>query len=205
MKHEMFSSYRPNGYYLALKRISELILIFLFLPFAIIIIPVLIILVWRDYGKVFFTQYRPGYKGNSFKMIKFTSMKPKAGEGNEGDIYEDDRVTNLGRFMRKHRLDELPQLWNVIRGDMALIGPRPVPYFLFKQGLERSEFAKYIYCMKPGITGWAQVHHRHVDEGDGFVEKIGFDLFYLLNFSPKLDLIVFYRTFHVIFFGIGAR
>ena len=117
----------------------------------------------------------------------------------------DDRITRAGRFIRRTRLDELPQLWNVLRGEMSLIGPRP----------EQAEFAHhfaaampaypYRHLMRPGLTGWAQVQHGYTDSAEQTAIKLSYDLYYVTHCSMALDLLIAYKTVHTVLTGFGAR
>ncbi|GAX62939.1 sugar transferases [Candidatus Scalindua japonica] len=157
-------------------------------------------------GSIFYIQDRVGHNGKIFKLIKFRSMKPDA-EANgavwakEGDL----RVTKIGRIIRKLRIDEMPQMWNVLKGDISLIGPRP----------ERPEFVKDLekeipyfslrHSVRPGLTGWAQVNHGYVASKKDTLEKLQYDLYYIKNKSILLDLIIIVKTIKVVLLGSGAR
>lgn len=158
-------------------------------------------------GPVFFRQARLGYRERSFELIKFRSMRKNA-ESGTGAVWaqkDDQRITRVGKLLRKTRLDELPQLWNVLKGDMSLIGPRP----------ERPEFVETLkkvipfyserHCVKPGITGWAQVRYPYGASVQDAIEKLQFDLFYIKNISPLLDCLIILETIKVMMFGRGGR
>ncbi len=157
----------------------------------IIVLPVIlvttIVLFFENNGKVFFLQERPGRFGNSFKIIKFKSMTDT--RDSEGNLLPDNlRITSFGRIIRKWSIDELPQLFNVIKGDMSLIGPRPL---LFKYIPLYNERQKRRMEVKPGITGWAQVNGRN---SISWEEKFEKDLYYVENMSFLLDLRIIYLT-----------
>ena len=143
-------------------------------------------------GPVLFRQVRIGYNRKPFRMLKFRSMRPSDTSDTAWSTEKDDRKTSFGAFMRKASLDELPQLWNVLKGDMSLVGPRPeLPYFVEKF---REEIPLYMvkHQVKPGITGWAQVNGYR---GDTSIKKrIELDLWYIDNWSPWLDLKILFRT-----------
>lgn len=156
-------------------------------------------------GSLFFIQERIGQEGKPFRLIKFRSMVQDA-EERTGPIWaaiDDPRITRVGRFLRRWRLDEIPQLWNVLRGEMSLVGPRP----------ERLEFlnelkAKVPYFMerlsvKPGITGWAQVESEYASSVEESQQKLEFDLYYIKNVSFLLDIFILLRTLKVIFLAKG--
>jgi len=140
-------------------------------------------------------------------MYKFRTMKPNA-EADTGPTWagdDDPRITRIGKFLRKSRLDEVPQLWNVLRGDMAFVGPRP----------ERPEFVEWLtkeipyypvrHVVRPGITGWAQVRYRYGNTVEDAKEKLQYDLFYIKNVSLGLDFLVMFQTIKTVLFGRGAR
>jgi exopolysaccharide biosynthesis polyprenyl glycosylphosphotransferase len=169
--------------------------------------PLVYLLVKRTPGPAVFRQARLGEGGTHFTMLKFRTMREDAeGKGDPQWAQEDDpRVTSEGRFLRKTRLDELPQLWNVLRGDMSVVGPRP----------ERPEFLDYLHSVvpfwtrrhlvKPGITGWAQVRRGYTDDADGTAQKLSYDLWYLRHRSLLVDLAICARTASVLLSGSGSR
>ncbi|MCX7850945.1 sugar transferase, partial [Thermus sp.] len=117
----------------------------------------------------------------------------------------DARVTRVGAILRKYRLDEIPQLWNVIKGDMSLIGPRPEQEAFAKQFAREIPFFETRHFVRPGLTGWAQVVHGYTSDHSGAKEKLAYDLYYVKNFSFWLDLLIIIKTVSVIFRGFGAR
>ncbi len=158
-------------------------------------------------GPVFFRQIRVGLWGKPFKIIKFRTMRHDA-EKETGAVWavaKDPRVTQLGAFLRKTRLDEIPQLINVFIGEMSLIGPRPErPEFI--SNLEKSiPFYSEHHCVKPGVTGWAQVRYPYGASVEDALEKLRYDLYYIKNQSIRLELEIILRTILVIFTGSGAR
>ncbi len=152
-----------------------------------IFIIVLILLLINNRGKAFFFQERPGLKGKIFKVIKFKTMNDK--KDSNGDLLADkERLTTLGTFIRKTSLDELPQLINVLKGNMSLVGPRPLlPEYLPLY----SNYQKQRHLVKPGITGWAQVNGRNAIS---WTKKFELDVWYVQNMSIKLDLKIFFKT-----------
>jgi sugar transferase (PEP-CTERM system associated) len=158
-------------------------------------------------GPVIFRQTRVGLRGRIFNLYKFRSMTAGA-ERRSGAVWaasDDPRITRVGRVLRKTRLDELPQLFNVLRGDMSLVGPRP----------ERPEFMRLLQreipfygerlAVKPGLTGWAQVRHAYAASVEDTLEKLQYDLYYVKNLSPFLDLLILLHTVQVVLFARGAR
>jgi exopolysaccharide biosynthesis polyprenyl glycosylphosphotransferase len=158
-------------------------------------------------GPAIFRQERLGRNGRPFVLLKFRSMALDA-EQATGPVWaaqDDPRVTRVGRFIRKTRLDELPQLWNVLRGDMSFIGPRPErPHFI--QALQ--EVVPYYaqrLSVPPGLTGWAQVRYPYGASVEDALEKLQYDLYYIKNMSLFLDLMIVLGTAQVVLFGRGAR
>jgi len=156
---------------------------------------------------ILYRQERVGENGRSFAMIKYRSMRTDAERDGVARwaARNDDRVTRVGRFIRKVRLDELPQLWNVLRGDMSIIGPRPErPQFV--QDLNaRIHYYALRHCVKPGLTGWAQLRYSYGSSVEDAREKLKFDLFYVKNHNFVFDLAILVQTVEVILFGRGAR
>ena len=118
---------------------------------------------------------------------------------------EDDRVTRVGRLIRKVRIDELPQLWNVLRGDMSLIGPRPERPQFVAELEQKIKYYDLRHCVKPGLAGWAQLNYPYGAGEKDAAEKLKYDLFYVKNHNFTLDLIILIQTFEVILFRRGAR
>jgi sugar transferase (PEP-CTERM system associated) len=189
------------------RRIIEFVLSLfgvIFLSPLILIISVLIKIDSR--GPIFFKQERVGKGGKIFKLLKFRSMIENA-EAN-GPVWaeqDDKRVTRVGRWMRKWRFDEIPQMFNVLKGDMSFVGPRPErPYFV-KQLREEIPFYGQRLSVKPGVTGWAQIKYRYGASKEDALEKLKYDLYYIKNLSPFLDLLIIFETIKVVLFGKGAR
>lgn len=157
-------------------------------------------------GPILYRQRRVGHMGKEFDVIKFRSMVNDAEkDGPQYACLNDARVTRVGRIIRKMRLDEIPQAINVLRGEMSFVGPRP----------ERPEFVKLLenaipnyhrrHAIKPGITGWAQVKYEYAATVEGAREKLRYDLYYLDNFTPLMDLAIILATVRVVIFGVGSR
>lgn len=157
-------------------------------------------------GPVFYTQERVGRGDERFKIVKFRSMRTDAEK--HGAVWArqaDDRVTRVGRVIRKLRIDELPQFVNVLRGEMSFIGPRPErPQFV--EMLEREiPFYPQRHLVKPGLTGWAQIRYPYGASVKDAMAKLEYDLYYIKNQSPLLDLIIIFETIRIVLFGRGAR
>jgi len=165
------------------------------------------IMIKRDSpGPVIFKQKRVGLNGQEFVLYKFRTMYEDAEKHGAVWAQEDDpRVTNVGKWLRKTRLDELPQFWNVLKGDMSIVGPRPERRE-FVEKLERIIPYYYLrHTVKPGITGWAQINYPYGASVEDAVHKLEYDLYYIKNMSPLLDTQIFLKTIGVMFFGQGAR
>jgi sugar transferase (PEP-CTERM system associated) len=158
-------------------------------------------------GRLLYHQKRVGKDGATFYCHKFRTMRADA-EADTGPTWADDddpRITPVGRFLRVTRLDEIPQLWNVLKGEMSLIGPRP----------ERPEFVEWLkqeiphynrrHTIRPGITGWAQIRYKYGSSVDDAREKLRYDLFYIKHMSPGLDALIFFSTIKIILLGRGAK
>lgn len=118
---------------------------------------------------------------------------------------DDDRVTRVGRIIRRWRIDELPQLWNVLKGEMSFVGPRPEREFFVKKLEEMIPYYSVRFTVKPGITGWAQVCYGYGASVDDAVEKLNYDLFYIKNMAMLMDLMIVLRTIKIVLFSTGAR
>lgn len=158
-------------------------------------------------GSVFFKQDRVGKEGRLFKIYKFRTMRPDA-EAHTGPVWaqaDDPRVTRLGRFLRKTRLDELPQLWNVLKGEMSLVGPRPErPYFVDQLEKGVNQYRERLK-VKPGITGLAQVRYHYDATLRDVKNKLRYDRLYVKKLCPLLDVRVLLATVSVVLLGKGAR
>jgi sugar transferase (PEP-CTERM system associated) len=157
-------------------------------------------------GPVLYCQERVGENGKTFTLCKFRSMRTDAESGGR-PIWAtdgDSRVTRVGRFIRKTRLDELPQIWNVVKGDMSFVGPRPErPYFVAQLARE-IPFYQQRHAVKPGVTGWAQVKYRYGASLEDAMEKLRYDLYYIKHLSIFFDLTIVFDTVKVVLFRKGA-
>jgi sugar transferase (PEP-CTERM system associated) len=158
-------------------------------------------------GPAFFSQQRVGERHRIFRMYKFRSMVKDA-ERLSGPVWareNDPRVTRMGRLLRRMRIDELPQLWNVFKGEMSMVGPRPERE-AFVQELEKIvPYYRERFSVKPGISGWAQVNYGYGSSIRDAIEKLNYDLFYIKNMSNLMDLLVILRTIRILIFGYGVR
>jgi lipopolysaccharide/colanic/teichoic acid biosynthesis glycosyltransferase len=159
-------------------------------------------------GPSLFLQTRIGYRGQEFTIIKFRTMVncPEAARrGGDVTVANDPRITRLGRFLRVTRIDELPQLINVVRGEMSLIGPRPETVGLSRLYSESLDFYAYRHVVLPGITGWAQINQGHVASTEDVQRKLQYDFYYIKHFSLWLDIVIIIRTVQVMILRMGAH
>jgi sugar transferase (PEP-CTERM system associated) len=158
-------------------------------------------------GPILYGQERVGEGGRTFTVWKFRSMRTDA-ESAGTPIWASDgdsRITRVGRFIRKTRLDELPQFWNVLRGDMSFVGPRPERPFFVAQLAQEIPFYQQRHAVKPGLTGWAQIKYQYGSSIEDAMEKLRYDLYYVKHLSIALDLSIVFDTVKVIIFGKGAK
>ena len=158
-------------------------------------------------GPAVFRQVRVGKNGVPFTLYKLRSMRDGA-EEKTGAVWaspDDPRVTPVGRWLRRLRIDEIPQLWNVLRGEMALVGPRPERPEFVKSLAEKIPFYRQRHCVLPGITGWAQVNHKYGDSIEDTIVKLEYDLYYIKHISLSLDAFIFFETVKTILRTRGAQ
>lgn len=156
-------------------------------------------------GPIFFRQERSGLNGKVFRMVKFRSMRADA-EKVSGPMWStkgDPRITRVGKFIRKVRIDEIPQMYNVLKGEMSLVGPRPErPFFVEKLSQEIPLYKRRLK-VRPGVTGWAQVKHKYDEDVEDVKVKLRYDLFYIENISLRMDIKILLRTIFVVLLGKG--
>jgi len=156
-------------------------------------------------GPIFYSHERIGRYGKPFHILKFRSMRTDAEKnGPELSSKEDNRLTNLGRFMRKYRLDEIPNFFNVLKGDMSLVGPRPERQFFIDQIIKRAPHYTHLHKVKPGITSWGQVKYGYAENVDQMIRRLRFDILYIENMSLFVDFKIMFYTILTIIRGRGV-
>lgn len=205
-----FGSLVPSLGYLTVKRLIDLFVAAVAL--ILLCIPMLCIAMMirsTSPGPAIFKHTRIGYRGKPFQTYKFRTMEQRdtGNDDRESQITleSDPRITTVGRFLRDTRLDELPQLLNVLVGEMSLIGPRPEAQALSEWYYERLDFYEYRHVIRPGITGWAQVNQGHVTSVEDIYHKTQYDFYYIKNLSPWLDFLIALKTVEIMFSRRGAR
>jgi sugar transferase (PEP-CTERM system associated) len=189
------------------KRVIDLLLAFMLavLSFPLMVLTAIAIRL-ESTGPVLYCQERVGENGRTFTLCKFRSMRTDAEKGGtpiwatDGDA----RITRVGNFIRKTRLDELPQLWNVVLGDMSFVGPRPERPFFVAELAKDIPFYQQRHAVKPGLTGWAQVKYRYGSSREDSMEKLRYDLYYIKHLSVFFDLTIVFDTVKVVLFRKGA-
>ncbi|OIQ22704.1 sugar transferase [Lacinutrix sp. MedPE-SW] len=204
-KYFPFSRNNKNKLYLTYRRIFDLVLSFIGLCFSVLILPILLIgNLIGNRGPLFYIQERIGKNGKPFKIYKFRSMIINAEK--DGAVWakkNDTRITTFGRFLRTSRIDELPQLINIIKGDMSIIGPRPERPVFVNELSQVIPFYNTRHIVKPGLTGWAQVKSRYGSSIDDSMEKLQYDLFYIKHRSFLMDFNIIIKTLSTVIFFRG--
>ncbi|WP_045192433.1 MULTISPECIES: sugar transferase [Leptospira] len=201
-----FGSLLPSKFYETIKRFIDFIAALFFFPiFSPFMFLIAILIRLESKGKVVFSQKRMGYRGRIFTLYKFRTMYvEKKGKGfTQGE--NDLRITRIGKVLRKYRLDETLQIFNVLKGDMSFIGPRPESMELSEWYEKDVPFFAYRHVVRPGISGWAQVEQGYAAEVDGMKVKLEYDFYYIKNFSFWLDMLITFKTVKTILTGFGAR
>jgi lipopolysaccharide/colanic/teichoic acid biosynthesis glycosyltransferase len=205
----------PGIVYAKIKRGGDVAATLLAIP---LLVPLLLLVALAlrldSAGPVFFRQQRMGYRGRTFSMVKFRTMTQAVTADDPGPADarraamtrdEDDRITKIGRLLRRYRIDELPQLINILKGEMSWIGPRPEAVPLSAWYESELPFYRYRHIVRPGITGWAQVKQGHVADVGDVLWKLQYDFYYIKNFSFWLDILIVARTVRTVLSGFGAR
>jgi lipopolysaccharide/colanic/teichoic acid biosynthesis glycosyltransferase len=198
----------PISSYIVSKRLFDLVLILVFSPFIvpIMLLTALLIKIEEPNATIFFWQQRVGAQNKPFNMLKFRSMtRHSEKNGSQFAQIDDARITRLGCFTRKMRIDELPQLWNILRGEMSLIGPRPEQVAFVKTFEKTIPNYQQRHDVLPGITGLAQVKQGYVDDTKGTQTKLSYDLYYIKHMSFLMDIRITLQTLLTMMMGFGAR
>ncbi|UUR08936.1 sugar transferase [Sphingomonas glaciei] len=212
LSENSFGSLVPAKGYFHLKTVIDLVAVLIALP---VLLPIMLIaalaIVVDDGGPVFFRQRRIGHRGTPFHVFKFRTMRVEIkGSGNDARQAAmtgalDPRITRVGGFLRKSRIDELPQVFNILAAQMSWIGPRPEAEVLSHWYVGEIPFYRYRHVVKPGISGWAQTNQGHVAEVEDIHRKLQYDFYYIKYFSPFLDLLILFKTLKTMATGFGAR
>ena len=213
LSENSFGSLLPALGYRGIKRTIDIVASIVLLPVLLPLLIVVAVLVRTgSSGRILFRQRRMGYRGVPFDMLKFRTMVDRSiDEGEEAARHDaitrdaDDRITRVGRFLRRSRIDELPQIVNILRGEMSWIGPRPEAVPLSTWYESELPFYAYRHIVRPGITGWAQVNQGHVAGLDDVHVKLHYDFYYIKFFSSWLDLLIALRTVGIMLTGFGAK
>jgi lipopolysaccharide/colanic/teichoic acid biosynthesis glycosyltransferase len=213
LSENSFGSLVPALGYRGVKRTIDVVASIVLLPILIpLLLAVALVVRVSSPGPVLFRQRRMGYRGVPFDMLKFRTMVERSVDADDAAVRHDaitrdgdDRITRPGRFLRKSRLDELPQIVNILRGEMSWIGPRPEAVPLSQWYESELPFYSYRHIVRPGITGWAQVNQGHVAGLDDVHVKLYYDFYYIKFFSSWLDLLIALRTVGIMLTGFGAK
>jgi len=189
-----------------IKRLMDILLSFILILITLPVTLIMCLLIkLESKGPVFYRQDRSGMNGKIFRIVKFRTMVTDA-EKHSGPVWstkDDPRITRVGKFLRRVRLDEIPQAFNILKGDMSFVGPRPErPFFVEKLSLEIPLYKRRLK-VRPGITGWAQVKHKYDETIEDVKMKLRYDLFYIENMSLRMDFKILFRTIFVVLFGKG--
>jgi lipopolysaccharide/colanic/teichoic acid biosynthesis glycosyltransferase len=209
LSENSFGSLLPMRGYFHLKGLVDFIFAVLLLPVALPVMAAIAVAIRIDSpGPVLFSQKRVGHAGKEITIFKFRTMRPTVIEHERRALMtgdDDVRVTRVGRVLRDLRIDELPQIFNILKWQMSWIGPRPEAKLLSGWYTKEIPFYRYRHVVKPGITGWAQVNQGHVAEVEQVHRKLQYDFYYIKYFSPWLDILIVFRTIKTMLTGWGAR
>jgi lipopolysaccharide/colanic/teichoic acid biosynthesis glycosyltransferase len=196
-----------KGVYVSTKRVIDTMAVILTAPLALVLgLLIAAAIALESRGRVIFRQQRVGRGGDQFTLYKFRTMRDGADqEGARFASPGDDRLTRVGRLLRRSRIDELPQLWNVLVGDLSLVGPRPEQGPFSEEFSQTIPFYSHRQLVRPGLTGWAQVNFGYADNEADTIEKLSYDLYYIKHMSPWLDLEILGRSVWTVVSGFGAR
>lgn len=209
LSENSFGSLLPARGYFHLKSLADFIAAVAILPLALPVMGLAALLVrLEDGGPALFRQARIGHAGKRIVVYKFRTMRAAPAEDELRAAItndDDDRITRIGAFLRRYRIDELPQVFNILKFEMSWIGPRPEAEILSSWYTSKLPFYRYRHVVKPGISGWAQVNQGHVTDVDEVHRKLQYDFYYIKYFSPWLDILILFKTIRTMFSGFGAR
>jgi lipopolysaccharide/colanic/teichoic acid biosynthesis glycosyltransferase len=209
LSENSFGSLLPARGYFYFKGLADFAVALLLLPVALPVMAVVAAAVRIDSaGPVLFRQRRVGHAGRPITVYKFRTMRQVEVTDERSSAMtrsDDHRITRVGRILRKLRIDEVPQIINILKWEMSWIGPRPEAQVLSVWYTSEIPFYRYRHVVKPGISGWAQVNQGHVAEVKDVHEKLHYDFYYIKYFSPWLDLLIIFRTIKTVLSGFGAR
>lgn len=204
-EQQKFKEHRDsmNRFQLVLKRLSDIVFAIIGLILLSPLFLVFSIILLFQHGPVFFSQERIGYQGKPFRIYKFRSMRCDAEKDGIPRLKEERNryLTPFGSFLRNHHLDELPQLWNVLIGDMSFVGPRPERQYFIDQIGRLTDDYKYIYLMRPGVTSYATIHNGYTDTMEKMLRRLELDLDYLDHRTLFIDFKIIVQTFLSMFCG----
>lgn len=195
-----------NTLSMGMKRLADIAFSMLALLLLWPLFILIALIIWLDTGApIFFLQERVGRGGRPFRIIKFRTMKVDAErQGPQLSFPEDKRQTRVGSILRRYRLDELPQFFNILKGDMSLVGPRPERSFFIEQISKKTSDFPLLLQMRPGLTSWGQVKYGYASTIDQIFERMQYDLYYVRNFSLMFDLKIILHTVRIVFSGKGV-
>ena len=210
LSENSFGSLVPARGYFYLKTIADFVAALALLPLTLPLMAFISLLIRLDGpGSILFRQRRVGHAGRPITVYKFRTMQKQIAEADERisaiTLEGDDRITRVGAFLRRTRLDELPQIINILKGEMSWIGPRPEASVLSTWYTGEIPFYRYRHVVKPGISGWAQVNQGHVADVDQVHQKLQYDFYYIKYFSPWLDSLIVFSTIRTVLTGFGSR
>jgi lipopolysaccharide/colanic/teichoic acid biosynthesis glycosyltransferase len=210
LSENSFGSLLPARGYFYLKSVVDFFAALIMLPVALPVLAVAALAIrFEGKGPIIFRQRRLGHAGELFTVYKFRTMRALEADDDERlaamTSDDDERITRVGRTLRRLRLDELPQIFNILKLEMSWIGPRPEAEILSRWYTKEIPFYRYRHVVKPGISGWAQVNQGHVAEVDEVHRKLQYDFYYIKYFSPWLDVLILFRTIKTMLSGFGAR
>ena len=196
-----------NVSYAPFKRLADILLVLITAPLWVPLGALLWLAVRLDSkGPVIYSQRRVGYRGQPFTLYKFRTMLDEPGaDAPRFAAKGDERLTSVGKVLRRYRVDEIPQLWNVLKGDLSLVGPRPEQEAFVDEFTEKIPFYDYRHLVRPGVTGWAQVNYGYADDEADTIEKLTYDLYYLKHMSPWIDSRILGKSIWTVLSGFEAQ